>query len=289
MKTFRDAVHSKDFVISAQPFLQPETTAQMLAEQASLLRSHVDGMLVTDNQAGHLHMSPLIAAYLIMAEGVDVILQMSSRNRNRIALLADLLGAAAIGVSSLMLVRGNQVPAGFDPRPRAVLDVDAAELIAMATRVKADEFLPASPDFFVGSVITPHDPRPGWVPEKLMRKTEAGVQFVMAHICMDPGLLRRYMKHLVAAGLTRKLSVFVSLAVISTADDARWLRDTLPNNNIPDEVIARLESASDPEMEGVKICAEQLCELKDIPGISGANLIATRNLVTINAAIDAAG
>ncbi len=289
MKTFRDAVRSKDFVISAETFLHPETTADMVAEQTRLLRSHVDGILVTENQGGKLHMSPLAAASLIRASGADPIMQLACRNMNRIALLADLLGAAALGVSSLMLVRGNRVPDGFEPRPRAVFDVDAAELIAMATKMKADEHLPALPDFFVGSVATPHLPDPGWVPEKLTRKADAGVQFALTHVCMDPGLLRQYMKHLVASGLTRRLNLFVSIAVASCADDARWVRDSLPNNQVPDSIVTRLAQAKDPEAEGVKIGGELLQELAEIPGISGAHLIATQNLATVNAAIDASG
>lgn len=287
--TFRNAARERDFAVSSELFLHPETTADMIGEQVRLLREHVDGILVTDNLAGRLHLSPTAAASLVIAHGADPIMQLSSRNRNRIALLAELLGAAALGVSSLMLIRGNRVPDGFLPRPRAVFDVDAVELIAMATKLKADELLPALPDFFVGSVVTPHDPEPGWTPEKLTHKADAGVQFVLTHICMDPGLLRAYMKHLVAAGLTRRLSVFVSVAVPASAEDVRWLLDSVPNNRIPDSVIRRLEQARDPEAEGVAICAETLAACADIPGISGAHVVATQNLATVNAAIDAAG
>lgn len=289
MKTFFNAVRTRDFAISAEIFLRPEITAEMIGMQTRLLQHHVDGILVTDNQDGRLHLSPLAAASLIQASGVDPIVQLTCRNRNRIALLAELLGAATMGITSLVLVRGNRVPDGFNPRPRAVFDVDAAELISMASKMTADECLPSLPDLYVGSIITPHTPKPGWVPEKLIHKADAGAQFALTHICMDPGLISGYMKFLVAAGLPRRLGVFVSLAVASCAEDARWLRNHLPNNHIPDSVIRRLEQAADPEQEGVKICAEQLQQLATIPGISGAHLIATQNLATINAAIELAG
>jgi methylenetetrahydrofolate reductase (NADPH) len=102
-------------------------------------------------------------------------------------------------------------------------------------------------------------------------------------------MLRSYMAHLVATGLTRRLHFFVTLPVLASADDARWLRDSLPHHRIPDNVIERLESAKDPELEGVLICAEQLRELNEIPGVQGAHLLATRNLAPINAAVEAAG
>lgn len=289
MQTFRNAVRSKDFVTSAQIFLQPESSAAMISEQARLLHGHVDGVMLTDNQSGQLHLSPLAAASMLLANDVDPIVQLSCRNRNRIALLAELLGAAALGVSSLVCVRGNRVPEGFDPRPKAVFDLTAAELIEIASKMKADERLPALPDLYVGSVITPHSPEPGWQPRKLTEKADAGAQFVQTHVCMDPDMLRGYMKHLVAAGLTRRLSFFVTLAIFSSADDARWLRDSMPNHRIPEELILRLDQAADSEQEGIRICAEQMQQLADMPGINGVHLIATRQLQAIPAVVAAAG
>jgi len=289
MTSFYEAVRNKKFVVSAEVFLRPESTAETIALQTQTLKNHVDGILLTDNQDGRLHLSPLAAASIVMANGVDPIVQLSCRNRNRIALLAELLGATTLGVSSLVLIRGNRVPTGFHPRPRAVFDVDANELIAMASKITADECLPSLPDLFVGSIITPHLPKPGWVPEKLSRKADAGAQFVQTHVCMDMDLLRNYMQHLVAAGVPRRMAIQVKLAVLSSADDARWLRDSMPNNQIPDEIIQRLEQAEDAESEGVAIAAELLQELAEVPGISGAHLVATQNLASICTAIEQAG
>jgi methylenetetrahydrofolate reductase (NADPH) len=289
MKTFHEAARSKDFVFSAELFLRPETTAQMIELQTRTLQTHVDGIMLTDNQEGRLHLSPLAAASLVKAAGVDPIVQLSCRNRNRIALLAELLGAATLGVTSLVLVKGNRVPQGFNPRPRAVLDVDATDLIAMASKMTADECLPALPDLFVGSIITPHWASAGWVPEKLKLKADAGAQFAQTHICMDAKLLSNYMQHLVAAGIPRRMGIFVKLAVFSSADDARWLRDSLPNNHIPESLIQRLAQAENAEREGIRITAELLQQLREIPGISGAHLVATQRIPTICEAIEKAG
>lgn len=261
----------------------------MIREAAGLLRDHVSGVLVTDNQFGHLHMSTLAAASLLMGSGMDPIVQLACRNRNRIALLSELLGAAALGVTSLMLIRGNRVPDGFTPRPKAVLDVDATELIATAAKMKNDARLNVLPDFFIGGLVTPHVPKPDWNPEKLRKKVDAGAQFMQTHVCMDIPLLRTYMKHLVATRLLRHLHVFVSLAIPGSADDARWLIENRPNINIPGDIVRRIAQSVDAEQESVCICAEQLQQLAEIPGVSGAHLVATRNLATIPAAIDAAG
>ena len=289
MTTFAEAARTRNFVISAEIFLRPESTAEMIRLQTQALQPHVDGIMVTDNQEGRLHLSPLAAASLVKDAGVDPIVQLSCRNRNRIALLAELMGAATLGVTSLVLIRGNRVPQGFNPRPRAVFDVDANDLIAMASKMTTDDCLPALPDLFVGCLVTPHAPAAGWQPEKLNRKISAGAQFAQTHICMDLPLLRNYMQHLVANGIPRRMGVMAKLAVFTSAGDARWLRDSLPNNQIPDDIIARLQQATDPEMEGILIAAEQLRQLREIPGIIGAHLVATQNLLAIPDAIKHAG
>lgn len=261
----------------------------MIREASLLLKGHVDGVLVTDNQFGQLHMSTLAAAALLIGNGVDPIVQLACRNRNRIALLSDLLGAGALGVTSLILIRGNRVPDGFNPRPKAVLDLDATELIATASKLKMDDRLTSLPDFFIGGIVTPHSPKPGWSPEKLTKKVNAGAQFVQSHVCMDIELLKTYMKRLVATGLLRRISVYISLAIPGSADDARWLRENRPNIRFPATLIRRIEQAADPEHESVLICAEHLQQLAEIPGVAGAHLVATRNLATIPAAITASG
>jgi len=160
-------VHTRDFAVTAEIFLRPESDAESIRHQAEVLRDHVDAILLTDNQFGQVHMSTLVAASILMACGVDPIAQLSSRNRNRIALLSDLLGAGALGITSLLLVRGERAPEGFDPKPKPILDVNAVELIRIASMVKSDLRLKHCPDFFVGGVITPRVPRKNWKAKKL--------------------------------------------------------------------------------------------------------------------------
>lgn len=288
MKTFKEAVRTKDFAITARIALRPETDATVIREQANLLRDHVDAVLLTDNQFGQVHMSTLAASALLVRNGVDPIMQLSCRNRNRIALLGDLFGAAALGVTSLLLVRGDKVPEEVEPRPKAVFDVSATELMAIAVTMKSDDQPGAFPDFFLGGAVVPHAPRPGWVPKKLIEKIDAGAQFVQMPICMDVDLLRSYMKHLVANNLIRRASVIAATVILPSADDARWIRENRAGVIIPDVIIDRLQRASDPKQEGINICSEHLQELAEIPGISGATIMPGGNLAAIPAVIQAA-
>jgi len=285
MNIFRDAIRTRDFVLTSECFLKPETDAEAIRIQADVLRDHVDGVILTDNQFGGLHMSTLAAGRLMIENELDPIMQLSCRNRNRTSLLADLLGAVALGTTSFLLVRGNRIPKSIVPRPKPVLDMNATDLIAMATSLKADNDLRSVPDLYVGGLITPHEPKADWEPLKLAAKADVGAQFMLTHTCMDLELLRLYVNRLIAAKVTHRVSIIVSTAILTSADDARWIRDFRPNSQIPDSIIERLEKARDPREEGLRICSEQLRALADMPGISGANVVASTDLRLVPEAI----
>jgi methylenetetrahydrofolate reductase (NADPH) len=288
MKIFRDELRRRDFVLTAECFLKPETDAESIRHQADILREHVDGVVLTDNPHGQTHMSTIAAARLLLDQDIDPIVQLSCRNRNRIALVADMLGANALGVSSLLLSRGLRVPESIQPRPKAVRDLKTAELIATAASLKSDDQLKSAEDLLIGSTVAPLAAKDGWVPERIIDKIDAGAQFLLANANLDIGLLKNYMSHLIAAKLTRRASVMISSVILTSADDARWLRDHRANITIPDAVVHRLENAADPRAEGLAISAEHLSQLAMIPGVSGANIIASTDLTAIPEVIKAA-
>ena len=289
MKTFKEAVRNNDFAISAEIYLRPETDSDSLRIQTDILKGAVDGVLLTDNQFGQLHLSTIAAASILLNNGVDPIVQLTSRNRNRIALISDLLGAGALGVTSLLLVAGERAPENLKPRPKPVLDLSAIDLILTANTVKIDEKLTVSPDFLVGGLVTPVMPKPNWKAKQLREKIDAGAQFVQTHICMDIELLRRYLRHLVENKLIQRTSVIGAVAVLADAEDAVWLRDNRPNVMLPDGIVERLQNAADPREEGIRICAETIRAMREIPGLSGVNLMATRDLTAIPEVIREAG
>ena len=289
MKTFRQAIRNSDFAVSAEIYLRPETDAASLRAQADTLKDSVDGILLTDNQYGQLHLSTTAAAAILLDHGTDPIVQLTSRNRNRIALVSDLLGAATVGVTSLLLVAGERAPDQFQPRPKPVLDVNAVDLIRIANTVNADENLTVKPDFLVGGVVTPVMPKPDWKAKQLREKVDAGAHYLQTHICMDVTLLRRYLKHLVANKLIQRTSIVGAVAVLGSVEDARWLKDNRPNVMLPDSIIGRLEKSQDPRREGILIAAETICAMTEMPGIVGVNLMASKDLKAIPEVIAAAG
>ena len=289
MKTFNNAINNQDFSITSEIFLRPDTDEEAIRVQADILRDSVDAVLITDNQSGQLHMSSVAAGILLKAANIDPIVQLSCRNRNRISLLSDLLGCAALGISNLMLTRGDRVPLEFKPRPQAIMDVNATELIALANNIKQDEVLPSLNQFLLGGVVTPIIPKEGWPAQNLTKKVDAGAQFMITHTCLDMNIIKTYMKRLVATQLLRRMHLIAGIAILKSPEDARWLRENRPNVSIPINAVERLKKVSDPVKEGIKMCAEQLRELSETPGISGAHIIATNSVLNIPEAVALSG
>lgn len=285
--TFRDALKTKDFVVTAQLNLADARDGATLIEQGDILRSAVDAVQLTDSKQPHI--SGVAAAALLLQRGIDPIVHMNSRDRNRIAMQKDLLGAAALGVTSVLVTRGAKIPKSNKIGVRNVYDTPALEFMSYIQGLKQDEDTPLISDFMIGANAELFEPAADWTPKNLIRKCDAGANFVQLQICFDLDVARSYMVRIVASKLTRRVSFVMALSPLPSAEVARWVRDNVKGALVPDRVIEQLEQASDPESEGIRICADLLRELTTIPGVSGANLLSLDNLEAIAAAIEASG
>ena len=254
-----------------------------LLAKALPLRGLADAVNVTDGAGARAHLDSSVAALALLREGIEPILQIACRDRNRIALQSKLLGAAALGIHNLLLLKGDAPKNGDQPEAKPVFDLDAAGLVATAVALRDRGELPhgrkvggAAP-FFIGVADAPQDPPPGWQPEGLLRKVAAGAQFAQTQFCMDAGVLRRYVERLAGAGLAPRFKLIVGVAPLASAKSARWIRDHLPGSVIPDRLIERLERASDAAAEGRALCIELVREYAAIPGVHGAHLMAPLN------------
>lgn len=287
--SFKDTFNSKDFVITAELPLTPDSTRETILSDAKILQDCVDGYLLTDNQYGQPHMAPAYVAGILQKNGFPPVLQISSRNRNRIALIGELLGAKATGLDTLILVRGAILPEGYEPRPGAVMDTDAKDLIATARLINEDGKLGPGDETLIGTSATVHDPTPDTRPEELLAKADAGAKLVITQICLSSDVLRRYMKFLVSHKLLRRLSVIVSIAVIASHELAVWLRDNRQGTIIPDDYLERLSAAADGETAAIEYTAALVREIRDIPGVAGVNFAAAGDLHIIPAVVSGSG
>ena len=289
MSNFESALNTKDFVITSEVLLGSRSGEEHVREHVELLSGYVDAMLATDNQSGRLHISSLATSVLLQQAGIEPIMQLGCRNRNRVALLGDLLGAYELGIRNVQLVRGERVPEGFKPRPKPELDVTATELVAMANAMKAGDGVGSVPDLFLGGVTTVRAPKTDWPAKKLVEKVDAGARFLLTHTCMDIDVIRQYFEHIVSMKLTHRTRFIVSVAVLSSPDDARWLSANKPNTILAPDVINRLTTNPDPRAAGMEIAADMLRELTTIPGVSGAHIYAPTDLTTIPEVLELAG
>jgi methylenetetrahydrofolate reductase (NADPH) len=279
VSTFREALRVGTLAMSAELTVQRNSTADDVRRQADLLGRLVDGIQVTDNPYAWVQMSALSAAAILLDHGFDPVPILSCRDRNRIALHSDLLGLEALGVSSMMLMRGHRVPKDHSLPAATVFDLTGRELIAMASALNSKPL--------IGTGARVFRPGPRWRAESLATRAAVGAGFIQTQLCFNMEILRRYMQRFVAAGLAERFSVMVSLSPLPSAQTALWVKKNMSDSRIPDTVVSRLEDAADPEQEGILICAELMQQVSEIPGVSGINLMTTGNPEAIPAAIRA--
>ena len=294
MKTLREALQSEEFALTAELSLAPRQSVTAVIEQARILAVATDAVQIPDHRYARPHISNTAVAAHLIQHGMNPVVHMNCRDRNRIAVQSDLLAAQSLGVSNLLLRRGSPLPADHQPRSTGVFDLGAIDLIATAALIRDVEALPGgqlpdTPRFYIGAMATAFEPAEDWLPEKLLSKADAGAQFIQLQLCLDADVLRAYMRRLVAARLTWRCQVLVGLAALPSAEAARELRNNLPDSIIPASVVRRLEQARNPENEGIRICAELIQEVAEIPGVAGANLMTPGAPEAISAAIRASG
>ncbi len=279
------------FVVTAEVTPPVSADAGVLLAKAAPLKGRADAVNVTDAAGARAAMSSLAAAAILAADGIEPVLQVTCRDRNRIALACDLLGAAAQGVRNLLILHGDDPAGGDQPEATPVYDLDSRAVIAMARRMRDEAMLPSqrpiepAPQFFIGAADTPRDPEKDWEPKGLEAKAAAGADFVQTQFCFDLALAERYFARLRDFGLTERLAFIVGVGPIASARSAHWMRDNLFGVSVPDAVIRRLEQAADPAAEGRRLCLELIEGLRAIPGVAGVHLMAPLQRIEVLAEI----
>jgi methylenetetrahydrofolate reductase (NADPH) len=271
------------FVLTAEVVPPASCDADDLLNKALPLRGLADAVNVTDGAGARAHMGATAAAAILVQNGIEPILQLACRDRNRIALQGELMGAAALGIRNLLLLRGDDPTQGDQKDAKPVFDLDSRALMEMARAMRDRGALPhgqkvlGAPQFFLGAADAPIDPPPEWTPATLAGKIEAGAQFVQTQFCMDIGVVRRYVARLAEAGLGDRLFVLIGVNPLRSGKSARWMKQNLFGTIIPDEMIARLDAAADPAAEGLGICVELIEQLAQTPGVAGVHVMAPGN------------
>lgn len=271
-----------EFAVTTE--LNPPDSAnpQDVYDRAAIFEGWVDGINAVDASGANCHMSSVGICALLTRMGYAPILQIACRDKNRIAIQGDILGASAMGVQNILCLTGDGVQAGDQPGAKPVFDLDSMSLLETA-RTMRDEArflsgrkLSTPPAVFLGAAINPFAPPFDFRPMRLAKKIAAGAQFVQSQYCYDVPMLREYMKRVRAMGLDKECFILIGVGPLASARTARWMRANVPGVHIPDEIIKRLEGAEKQKEEGKRLCIDIMQEVKEIEGVSGIHVMAYR-------------
>lgn len=271
-----------EFAVTAE--LNPPDSAnpQDVYERAAIFDGWVDGINAVDASGANAHMSSVGICALLTRMGYAPIMQISCRDKNRIAIQGDVLGASAMGVQNILCLTGDGVQAGDQPGAKPVFDLDCMSLLE-TIRIMRDNSkflsgrkLTSPPTVFLGAAINPFAPPQDFRVHRLAKKIAAGAQFVQSQYCYDVPMFRNYMQQVRDIGLDKECFILCGVGPLASARTARWMRSNVPGVHIPDAIIERLEGAKDQKAEGKQLCIDIINEVKEIEGVSGIHVMAYR-------------
>ena len=279
---FERVLRAGIFAVTAELAPPDSALAEDVYQRAALFDGWVDGMNATDGSGAHCHMSSVAMCSLLTSVGYSPVMQISCRDRNRIAIQGDVLGAAAMGVSNILCLSGDGVQVGDHPEAKPVFDLDSMSLLEMI-RVMRDEShflsgrpITAPPKVFLGAAENPSAPPIDFRPYRLAKKVAAGAQFIQTQYVYDVPQLREFMARSRDLGLLEQVFILPGVGPLASARTALWIRNNVPGIHIPDALIKRLEGAKEPKQEGQRICIELIQQIREIEGVSGVHIMAYR-------------
>jgi 5,10-methylenetetrahydrofolate reductase len=263
-RTFKDKLTSNDFLITAEVSPPKGTDLAEMLSDAELTRGWVDALNVTDNQKAIMRMSPLAVSKALLDAGHEVIMQLTCRDRNRLALQSDLLGAYSMGIRNICIMTGDHTTKGDHPKARPVYDLDSVQLLNIVRKMQdgfdlAGNVIENPPQFVVGAV-TNTDPSKKAQMMKLRKKVKTGIDFMQTQAVYDISMFEEFMESIGDI----EVPIIAGVIPLRSANMARFMNGNIPGINVPDEIIERMDSAEKPKEEGMAICAESIKELKKL-------------------------
>jgi len=275
----RKSLNDNKFVFTAETSPPDSGSKIDVIDQVKSLKGLADAINVTDGAGANSHMSALATAAIIAEDGIEPILQFTTRDRNRIAIQGDLLGGWALNIPNILCLYGDEVKSGDQPEAKEVRDLDTLNLLKTANDIKVNKTYPSgrkianAPDFFIGGADTPFKIKDDFDGANLFKKIDVGVEFFQTQYAFDELILQNYMKRLNQLGIISKVYFIVGLGIIKSAKSARWMNANLFGINIPDDIIKRIDKSENEKAEGKKICIELIQKYKSIEGVSGIHLM----------------
>ena len=273
-------LESGSFAVTAEAGPPKGTSARVILRKGELLRPCCDAVNVTDNQTAIVRMSSLAGCILLKQQGVEPVMQMVTRDRNRIAIQSDVLGAVALGIGNILCLSGDHQRFGNHPTTRGVFDIDSVQLIQTLKNMRDEkkflcgEELSGEAPIFIGAVENPYSDPFEFRVVRLAKKVKAGADFIQTQAVYDIAKFAKWMEMVAEQGLDKQVHIMAGVIPIRSVGMARYMRDYVSGVTVPDELVTRMEDAENAKEEGVKIILEIIEQLKEIPGIHGIHIMA---------------
>jgi len=269
------------FAITAELSPPRSVNQEYILKGAQIIHGYADAINITDNQAASVHMSSLAVSALLAQAGFEPVLQMTCRDRNRLGVQADLLGAAALGIRNVLLLSGDHTRWGDSPAAKNVFDLESSYLIRMvrdmveAGCLDNGRRIDPAPNFFYGAVANPFAPPYAYRPMRLAKKVAAGACFIQTQLIYNVVRFRDYMSQVRDLGLHHRAHIMAGVGPIKSARQAAFMATQLAGVEVPHELVKRMEGApkaGQPE-EGIRICCEVIEQVREIEGVAGLHIM----------------
>lgn len=270
------------FAVTAEIAPPDSADPHEVYERAALFDGYVDAINATDGSGANCHMSSVGMCSLLTRRGYAMVMQVSARDRNRIAIQGDVLGASAMGVSNILCLTGDSVGVGDHPEAKPVFDLDSMSMLEMLRTMRDEQRflsgrkLSEPPRVFLGAAANPFGPPLDYRPHRLAKKIAAGAQFIQTQYCFDIAGFKEYMAAARDLGAHEKAFILPGVGPLASAKSAEWIRSNVPGVHIPDATISRLKGAENQRAEGINICIDLIHELAEIDGVHGVHIMAFR-------------
>jgi len=273
-------LESGRFAVTAEAGPPKGTGPAVVQRKGEQLRYCCDAVNVTDNQTAIVRMSSVAGCVLLKSQGVDPVMQIVCRDRNRIAIQSDVLGAVALGIGNILCLSGDHQKFGNHPTAKNVFDIDSIQLIQVLQKMRddkkfiCDEDISGEVPIYIGAAANPFADPFEFRATRLAKKVKAGADFIQTQAIYDLPKFREWMEIIRDRGIDDQVHILAGVIPIRSVGMARYMRDYVSGVGVPDEIITRMEDAKDAKEEGVKICLDIIEQLKEIPGVHGIHIMA---------------
>ncbi|TAK28648.1 MAG: methylenetetrahydrofolate reductase [Chloroflexota bacterium] len=270
------------FAVTGELGPPKNANAAAIKEKASILKGHVDAVNITDNQTAVVRMSSIAAGYLALQEGLEPVIQMTCRDRNRIMMQSDALGAAALGLKNLLCLSGDHQSFGNHPSAKGVFDLDSVQLLNMMRDMRDEkkfqcgDAIDIEPRFFLGAAENPFGDPFKYRALRLGKKVNAGADFIQTQLIYNVEKFARWMEDVRARGLHERVKILAGVGPIKSVGAARYMKTKVPGMDVPDEIVARMAGAPKGQAKkvGIEIVVDIIKAIKEIPGVAGVHIMA---------------